>query len=77
MPFTKFFRNGKTFSAFCRSRYGKSKMIWENTDLWEHSGKYAIGFDIEAADKLYDVVESIQDASKNEIITEMENVKGE
>jgi len=76
MPFTKFFRNGKTFSAFCRTRYGKSKMIWENTDLWEHSGKYAIGFDIEAADKLFDVVEAHEDASKDEIITEMEN-KGE
>ena len=51
-------------------------MIWENTDLWEHSGKYAIGFDIEAADKLFDVVEAHEDASKDEIITEMKN-KGE
>ena len=53
MAFTKFFRNGKTFSAFCRSRYGQSKLIWEHSELWEHSGKYAIGLDLEAADKLF------------------------
>ena len=50
MPFTKFFRNGKTFSAFCRMRYGQSKAIWDDTTLWEHSGRFAIAFDLAAAD---------------------------
>ena len=53
MENTKFFRNGKTFSAFCRMRYGKSKMIWDDTTLWKKVGKYAIEFDIEAADKKF------------------------
>lgn len=48
--FTKFFRNGKTFSAYCRMRYGQSKEIWADTTLWEKSGIYAIAFDQEAAD---------------------------
>lgn len=48
---TKFFRNGKTFSAFCRFRYGNSKEVWADESLWEHTGKYAIGLDLEAADK--------------------------
>lgn len=47
---TKFFRNGKTFSAYCRMRYGQSKEIWADTSLWEKTGIYAIGFDQEAAD---------------------------
>lgn len=55
--FTKFFRNGKTFSAFCRYRYGASKMIWESTELWQKSGVYAIAFDIEAADEKFTVRE--------------------
>ena len=48
--FTKFFRNGKTFSAYCRMRYGQSKEIWADTSLWEKTGIYAISFDEEAAD---------------------------
>ena len=48
--FTKFFRNGKTFSAYCRMRYGQSAKIWDDTSLWERSGKWAIAFDQEAAD---------------------------
>jgi hypothetical protein len=50
--FTKFFRNGKTFSAYCRMRYGQSAEIWK-TDLWMRSGKWAIAFDEEAADKKF------------------------
>ena len=48
--FSKFFRNGKTFSAYCRMRYGASKMIWDSPELWQKSGVYAIAFDEEAAD---------------------------
>lgn len=48
--FTKFFRNGKTFSAFCRMRYGQSKLVWEDTTLWAHAGQFAIGLDLAAAD---------------------------
>ena len=51
--FTKFFRNGKTFSAYCRMRYGASKMIWDSTDLWQKSGQYAIAFDEAAADERF------------------------
>ena len=55
--FTKFFRNGKTFSAFCRYRYGNSQQVWSDETLWEKSGKYAIAFDIEAADAKFGVKE--------------------
>ena len=48
--FTKFFRNGKTFSAYCRMRYGQSKLIWDDSALWQKSGRFAIAFDVEAAD---------------------------
>ena len=48
--FTKFFRNGKAFSAYCRMRYGQSKDIWADTTLWQKSGIYAIAFDQKAAD---------------------------
>jgi len=48
--FTKFFRNGKTFSAYCRMRYGQSKDIWADSALWEKQGIYSIAFDQEAAD---------------------------
>jgi len=48
--FTKFFRNGKTFSAFCRMRYGQSAAIWADETLWQKSGRFAIAFDEEAAD---------------------------
>lgn len=51
--FTKFFRNGKTFSAFCRYRYGNSQQIWSDETLWQKSGRYAIAFDIEAADEKF------------------------
>ena len=51
--FTKFFRNGKTFSAYCRMRYGQSKLIWDDTSLWEKTGIYSIGFDEEAADQKF------------------------
>lgn len=51
--FTKFFRNGKTFSAYCRMRYGASKMIWDDASLWEKTGIYSIGFDQDAADKKF------------------------
>jgi hypothetical protein len=51
--FSKFFRNGKTFSAYCRMRYGASKMIWDSPELWQKSGVYAIAFDEEAADKKF------------------------
>lgn len=53
--FTKFFRNGKTFSAFCRYRYSNSKQVWDDQTLWEKSGRYAIAFDIEAADAKFEV----------------------
>ena len=48
--FSKFFRNGKTFSAFCRARYGQSRKVWEDTALWRKQGQYAIAFDVDAAD---------------------------
>ena len=61
--FTKFFRNGKTFSGYCRMRYGKSKEIWDDTSLWvkaitlseqtnqtKQCSIYAIAFDQDAAD---------------------------
>lgn len=48
--FTKFFRNGKTFSAFCRMRYGQSQQVWEDTTLWQHIGRFSIALDLEAAD---------------------------
>lgn len=49
--FTKFFRNGKTFSAYCRMRYGQSKKIWDDPTLWQkEEGGYHIAFDQEAAD---------------------------
>ena len=51
--FTKFFRNGKTFSAYCRMRYGQSQDIWADTSLWEKRGRFAIAFDEEAADELF------------------------
>lgn len=51
--FTKFFRNGKTFSAYCRMRYGQSKEIWADETLWQKTGVYSIGFDQEAADKKF------------------------
>lgn len=51
--FSKFFRNGKSFSAFCRMRYGQSAAIWADKTLWEKSGRYAIKFDLEAADKKF------------------------
>lgn len=51
--FTKFFRNGKTFSAYCRMRYGQSKAIWEDTTLWEKTGIYSIGFDEATADEKF------------------------
>lgn len=55
--FTKFFRNGKTFSAYCRMRYGQSKLIWEDATLWQKTGEYSIGFDEAAADKKFQVIE--------------------
>ena len=53
--FNKFFRNGKTFSAYCRYRYGYGavRQIWDEELVWQRSGKYAIAFDQEAADKRY------------------------
>ena len=48
--FTKFFRNGKTFSAYCRMRYGQSKKIWADTELWCKQGQWNILFDQDAAD---------------------------
>jgi len=53
--FNKFFRNGKTFSAYCRYRYGYGavRQIWDDELVWQRSGKYAIAFDEEAADKRY------------------------
>ena len=52
--FTKFFRNGKTFSAYCRMRYGQSKKIWTDTTLWEKQGLYSIAFDQVAADAKFE-----------------------
>ena len=46
----KFFRNGNTFSAYCRMRYGQSKLIWADTTLWAKAGRFAIEFDEAAAD---------------------------
>jgi len=51
--FTKFFRNGKTFSAYCRMRYGQSADIWADTSLWEKRGRFAIAFDQDTADDLF------------------------
>ena len=51
--FTKFFKNGKTFSAYCRMRYGQSKAIWDTPRLWEKRGMFAIAFDEEAADAMF------------------------
>jgi len=51
--FTKFFRNGKTFSAYCRMRYGQSQDIWADSTLWEKRGRFAIAFDEAAADELF------------------------
>ena len=53
--FSKFFKNGTTFSAYCRFRYGQSRMIWDNTSLWEKRGRFAIAFDQDAADRLFTV----------------------
>lgn len=58
--FTKFFKNGKTFSSFCRKRYGESKKIWDDQNLWTKTGEYSIGFDMEQADSKFehkDVIE--------------------
>ena len=53
--FTKFFRNGKTFSAYCRYRYGyaMTSKIWSDGDCWQKTGIYAIAFDQDAADEKY------------------------
>ena len=61
MAKNKFFRNGKTFSAYCRMRYGKSKEIWADTSLWEKTGIYAISFDEEAADAKFGKPETSKD----------------
>ncbi len=50
---TKYFRNGKTMSAFCRMRYGSSKMIWDDTTLWEKTGPFAIKIDLAKIDAKY------------------------
>jgi len=51
--FSKYFKNGKTFSSFCRMRYGQSKLVWEDTSLWKKTGEYTIALDLEAADKKF------------------------
>ena len=53
--FNKFFRNGKTFSSYCRYRYGYAavRQIWDEGLVWRRSGRYAIAFDQEAADSRY------------------------
>ncbi len=56
--FTKFFRNGKTFSAYCRMRYGQSQKIWDEPTLWEKSGRFAIAFDQDAADAKFPAKEA-------------------
>ena len=68
MENSKFFRNGKTFSAFCRMRYGASKKIWDDPTLWKKVGKYAIEFDIEAADKKFDHEEAANEAEERDPI---------
>ena len=47
---TKYFRNGKTMSAFCRMRYGQSKKIWDDPTLWKKEGQYAVSLNIAAVD---------------------------
>ncbi len=67
--FTLFFRNGKTFSAYCRNRYGQSKKIWNDTALWRKQGQYAIAFDVDAADakfgNIYDISRYLPDQLAN------------
>lgn len=51
--FIKYFKNGKTFSAYCRFRYGSSKKIWVDETLWENAGRYAIAFNQTKADEKF------------------------
>ena len=62
----KFFRNGNTFSAYCRMRYGQSKLIWADTTLWAKAGRFAIEFDEAAADAKFAPCLAKQAAPKDE-----------
>ena len=73
--FTKFFRNGKTFSAYCRMRYGASKMIWDATDLWEKSGVYSIAFDEAAADERFGCRQNGLSARSNLAIVKLPSMR--
>ena len=66
--YNKFFKNGKTFSNFCRYRYGKSKPIWDDATLWQKTGPFAIAFDIEAADAKFEVIEHEDEATNKDKI---------
>ena len=69
----KFFRNGKTFSAYCRMRYGQSKLIWADTTLWAKSGRFAISFDQDAADAKFAPVSSPLKPAHREAAFDAEN----
>ena len=49
----KFFRNGKTLSAFCRMRYGQSKLIWADPVLVHKEGQWAVSIDLAEVDKKF------------------------
>lgn len=51
----KYFKNGKTFSSYCRFRYGSSKKIWDDNSLWQNAGRYAIAFNQTRADEKFGV----------------------
>jgi len=76
--FNKFFKNGTTFSAYCRFRYGQSKMVWDNTSLWEKRGRFAIAFDQDAADRLFSVrpakTTAQEDYDDEKFLRQMENM---
>lgn len=55
--FNEYFRNGKSFSAFCRARYGQSRLVWRDTTLWRRVGLYAIAFDLKAADERFTTID--------------------
>lgn len=51
----KYFKNGKTFSSYCRFRYGSSKKVWDDQTLWQQVGKYAISLNQTLADEKFGV----------------------
>lgn len=51
----KYFKNGKTFSSYCRFRYGSSKKVWDDPECWSSAGRYAIALNQTVADKKFGV----------------------